>query len=106
MSEREFGRTTLRQFAKNLNRLEESRARADLATGVVAVLLANIHRDKKQRARPFQITDLLPWLQRTLGDGRQSLKEMKSMVAHLSKVFGGKVYSLRDEEKRGAEGDR
>jgi hypothetical protein len=35
---------------------------ADLRAGVLASLLANIHRDAKQQREPYQPGDFFPWL--------------------------------------------
>lgn len=38
--------------------------RGDVQAGMIASVLANIHRDTKKRAKPYEVTDFMPFAER------------------------------------------
>ncbi len=48
---------------------------ADLRAGVLASLLANIHRDSKKQRQPFEPGDFFPWIEKREKPGWEKIFE-------------------------------
>lgn len=68
--------------------------RGDYRAGLIASTLAEIHRDKKKRSRPFSILDFVP----KFGMGsskpptskKQTVEQQRSAIMAIAKAFGVK----------------
>ena len=89
MSAKEFGEWmafyTLEPFGEQ---------RADLRMGILAALTANIARDEKRRARPYEVDDFMPKFDQGAKEA-QPWQEQLALVEMLNAAFGGE-----DKRKR------
>ena len=60
--------------------------RADLGTGIIASLLANIHRDTKKRSQPFTPADFMPYKEAQKSDEDQRREHVSKMKAIFSRL--------------------
>lgn len=81
-------------------------ARASLNAGVIAATIANVHRDKKKRSRPFLATDFAPFVDTDGKRGKGARKpvtnpkEWKSIKSMFASYAGGKKQDDLPEQKR------
>jgi hypothetical protein len=61
--------------------------RADLRAGIIASVLANIHRDRKRRPEPFSPTDFMPFVElpKTAPPGSSLDREIKAAFRQFEK---------------------
>ena len=98
LSEQEFWRLTLRELAALLKRWRFDQERADWRAGMVASVIANIHRDRKRRSKPFTPQDFMPHQRRKKSGLQKTWQQQLRVVEMLNVAFGGK--DLRDKTRR------
>ena len=62
-------------------------ARGDVRSGVLAALIANIHRDRKKRAEPYSALDFMPFLRREQEIGRFLAARGENMASRVRNLF-------------------
>lgn len=84
MADEEFWRLTPRQFKALTDRLDESRQREDFRFGVLASVVANVNRDPKVRAEPWDPADFfyLPDIEKAPAEGHRMTTQQIKAVAH------------------------
>jgi len=64
--------------------------RADLRTGILAALIANVNRDPKQRKKPYEPADFMPTFDKqSKATAPQSIDEQLMIIEMLNIAFGG-----------------
>lgn len=71
--------------------------RADLQAGIIAAVIANVHRDHKRRPQPYRPEDFMPDFGRERPE--QTWQQQLGIVQMLNAAFGG-------QDLRGKDGDR
>lgn len=88
MSEQEFWRSTPVMFFKRLERFRNQLKKDDYRVGLVCSVLANIHRDRKKRPKPFLPADFVPGEKKSDGKATKWQDQLR-LVQHLNMLFGG-----------------
>lgn len=70
--------------------------RADLRSGIIASVLANVNRDAKKHPKPFTPQDFMPVFERP---DPMSTSDQIAMIEMLNAAFGG--VDLRGRKRRG-----
>lgn len=64
--------------------------RADLRAAQICAILANVHRDKKKRPKPFQPKDFMFAFDRSPGAVRQTPEQIKQTMFMLMSIYNTK----------------
>lgn len=65
--------------------------RGDLQAAQIVGLLAEVYRDRKQRAEPFKLNEFMPefWVDLTDNKSERTLEEWRALIVMLNTAFGG-----------------
>lgn len=74
--------------------------RADLRSGTIAATIANIHRDRKKRKKPYSARDFMPGYELT-AQPKQALSAdgLLQKVAMINEALGGKDERHRESDR-------
>lgn len=74
--------------------------RDDLRAGTIAATIANIHRDKKKRRKPYSVRDFMPGYEITArAKQEQSAENLLQKVALINAALGGKDERHRESDR-------
>lgn len=74
--------------------------RDDLRAGTIAATIANIHRDKKRRNKPYSIRDFMPGYELALSEQQtQSAATLLQKIAIVNAALGGKDERNRQSDR-------
>jgi len=75
--------------------------RGDYRAGMIASVLAEIHRDKKKRKRPFTVDDFMPRFGRRkkqqASPRKQTVEEQRNVLMAIAAAFGVKKKDKKDK---------
>lgn len=96
----EFWRLTPAQFHALGKRFDADRKHQDLGFGIVTAMIANTHRDPKQRPKPFTAEDFMPVYETKKKSGKDLKMYWDTMVRPTAKAAEAQRAKLAKRRSR------